>query len=80
MTAKIMMSCSLKVYNIEYGNFGTRQVRTPGSNSRNRSGLRIIAAMAVSTAFTNFFGCSVIKNGGFPKLVSSIRMKPETHC
>jgi hypothetical protein len=44
---------SLNVYNIKYGNFETRQVRKPGSNSRNRSGLRIIAAMAVSTALTN---------------------------
>jgi hypothetical protein len=53
LIARIMMSCSLKVYKIEYGNFETRQVRTPGSNSRKRSGLRIIAAMAVSTAGTN---------------------------
>ena len=74
-----MMSCSLKVYNIEYGNFGTRQVRTR-------------LKLPESVRLKNYrrdgrfdgihepFGCSVINDDGFTKLVSSVRMKPETHC
>ena len=71
LTAEIMMSCSLNVYNIEYGNFETRQVRTPGSNSRKRFGLRMIASMAVSTVLTNLLAVSVIRQDGFAKLVSN---------
>jgi hypothetical protein len=53
-----------------------QQVRTPGSNSRNRCDLRIIAAMDVSTAFTNLSETTLPSLGDAAWLLTSLGTRP----
>jgi len=75
-----MISCSVKVYNIEYGNFGTPASSHTRLEFPESVRLKNYRRHGRFDGSHEPFGCSVIKNDGFAKLVSSVRMKPETHC